>query len=395
MYASPHPEVRDFSIVLGGPFFQLLRRIGLTGSALELLYKRIFIISLLAWLPLLILAMVNGQAWGAGTQLPFIEDIEVHIRFLLALPLMIFAEKLVHERIHLMVEQFEERKLIPPEAQEQLSKAIATAYRWRNSIATEALIIVLIYVIGYNVVWNKAMALDTTAWYTDPPVGEGNLSMAGIWFRYVSLPLFQFLLLRWYFRVIIWARFLFHLSRIRLQLVPTHPDRTGGIGFLSNTVFAFMPLALVHGAIVGAMIANHIFHDGAALLDFRVEIALTVAVVFLLVMMPLLFFAGQLSDVKRMGSLRYGKLSARYVHAFEAKWIQQERPGEELIGSQDIQSLADMSDSYRIIEQMQLVPIGRADIIMLVLATLAPIFPLVLTMMPLSELFKLAAGVFF
>jgi hypothetical protein len=54
--------------------------------------------------------------------------------------------------------------------------------------------------------------------------------------------------LRWYFRIFIWMRFLWQVSRIELSLVPTHPDRVGGLGFLGNTVYAFTPLAVAHGA---------------------------------------------------------------------------------------------------------------------------------------------------
>ncbi|MCU0358788.1 MAG: hypothetical protein MUE95_14560, partial [Cyclobacteriaceae bacterium] len=142
MNSSAFQEGKDFSIILGGPFFQLLRRIGLTGSALELMNKRALIISLLAWLPLFVLSLVKGQAWGEGTNLPFIEDLEAHIRFLVALPLMIFAERIVHERMQMIVMQFEERNLIPDQALEQFRKAIASAYRWRNSFVAEALILV-------------------------------------------------------------------------------------------------------------------------------------------------------------------------------------------------------------------------------------------------------------
>ena len=46
----------------------------------------------------------------------------------------------------------------------------------------------------------------------------------------VSVPLFQFILLRWYFRIFIWARFLWQVSRIDLAYAPAHPDRLGGSG---------------------------------------------------------------------------------------------------------------------------------------------------------------------
>src|SRR5262245_65066600 len=104
------------------------------------------------------------------------------------------------------------------------------------------------------------------------------LSLAGMWYMFVSVPCFQFLLLRWYFRIFIWARFLWQTSRLELALVPTHPDRLGGLGFLANTAFAFTPLLTAHGAMLAGLIANRIFHVGAELNEFKLLIAVLVIV---------------------------------------------------------------------------------------------------------------------
>ena len=389
-------DEKNFSIVLGGPFFQLLRKAHLTGNSLELLKQRIIIIALLAWLPLFVLSVIKGQAWGEGSNLPFIEDLEVHIRFLVAVPLMIIAEMLVHQRIRLVVNEFEERNLIPPGALTSFRNAISKAYRLRNSVLAEAFILILIYVIGYNVIWEKSMAVETTAWFSEPSVGKGHLSLAGIWFRYVSLPLFQFLFLRWYYRIFIWSRFLFQVSRIKLNLVPSHPDTMGGLGFLTNVVFAFMPLGLAHGAVMAGMISNHIFHEGASLLDFKVLIIIIVVWMLLVVMLPLLFFSSQLSDAQRTGCLDYGKFASRYVQAFDARMIKGKITVEESLShNQEVQGLADLANSYHVVQKMQILPITRSDIIMLAVITVAPLLPLMLTMMPLSELIKMLSGVLF
>lgn len=384
-------ENQDFSIVLGGPFFQLLRKAHLTGNALELIKKRIIIISLIAWLPLCILSIISGQAVGERVNLPFIEDIEVHIRFLVAMPLMVGAELLVHQRMRLVVNQFQERNLIPEPTLSQFRNAFTSAFRLRNSIVAEVFILGIIYVIGYKVVWQQSMAIDTTAWYSEPTVGKSNLSLAGVWFRYVSLPLFQFLFLRWYYRIFIWSRFLFQVSRIRMKLVPTHPDQLGGLGFLSNTLFAFMPLAMAHGVVLSGMIANHIFHDGAALLDFKIEAIIFILVILFVVILPLFFFSSQLSETKRVGCIDYGKFASRYTQAFD----DQKNTRDPLSDSQALQGLADLVNSYRVVEKMQIIPISRNDIVMLAVVTIAPVLPLVLTMMPLSELIKILSGVLF
>src|SRR5206468_3932041 len=136
------------------------------------------------------------------------------------------------------------------------------------------------YGVGVLILWRQYLALDTATWYATASAEGSKLSLAGMWYGYLSLPIIQFLLCRWYFRLIVWTRFLWQVSRIELCLVPTHPDRLGGLGFLSNTVYAFVPLAVAHGALLAGMLANRIFFVGDGLMQFKGEIA--VMVIFVL-----------------------------------------------------------------------------------------------------------------
>ena len=77
----PRGEAEDFSLVLGGPLFQLLRKSHLEGNALELVHRRIFAFIALTWFPLLVLSMLGMIAAG-GARISFFHDIEVHARFL-------------------------------------------------------------------------------------------------------------------------------------------------------------------------------------------------------------------------------------------------------------------------------------------------------------------------
>ena len=115
-----------------------------------------------------------------------------------------------------------------------------------------------------------------------------------------------------------------------------------------------------------------------------------------LLLCPLLVFASQLADVKRRGLRAYGTLAERYVREFDAKWVRGSPPSEEpLVGSADIQSLADLGNSYEVVRTMRLSPITRDAILRLGAATLVPLVPLLLTVMPLEELIKLLFGVLF
>jgi hypothetical protein len=386
----------DFSLVLGGPLFQLLLRARLTDDALMLQRRRIVVISLVAWLPLLVLAALGGRLLGGDVAVPFLMDVDVHVKFLLAVPLLIVAELVVHRRMRALAVTFRERNLVPEAATQRLDAAVASAYRLRNSVAAEILLLAFVYVVGVTIIWRQYTGLDAATWYATPAGGGSSLTLAGVWYGYVSLPIFQFLLCRWYFRIFIWARLLWQVSRIELQLVPTHPDRVGGLGFLAATSHAFIPLLMAHGALLAGNLANQIFHTGASLTQFRLEVLLLMLFMLVLVVGPLLVFAPQLANTRRTGLREYGTLAQQYVRDFDAKWVRGGAGADEpMLGSGDIQSLADLGNSFSIIQDMRVVPVTRQAMVQLAGATVAPVVPLLLTLMPLEDLIKKLFGVLF
>jgi hypothetical protein len=148
-----------------------------------------------------------------------------------------------------------------------------------------------------------------------------------------------------------------------------------------------MPLAVAHGVLLGGLIAERIFHQGARLPEFVPEIAAVGALVLCLLIAPLLVFSTRLAHVRREGLTEYGALAASYVRDFDRKWLRGATPADEpLIGSPDIQSLADLATSLEVVKGMNIVMVSRLTVISVVAYTLAPVVPLVLTMMPLQEL---------
>ncbi len=143
-------------------------------------------------------------------------------------------------------------------------------------------------------------------------------------------------------------------------------------------------------------IANRIFYLGAALPEFKLEIAVLVVFLLGVVLGPLLVFAPQLAEAKRTGNREYGTLAERYVREFDAKWLRGGAPADEaLVGSGDIQSLADLGNSFEVVRTMRIAPVTREALLRLVAATLAPLVPLALTMMSLEELLKRLFGIVF
>jgi hypothetical protein len=271
---------------------------------------------------------------------------------------------------------------------------MATTIRLRNSVVAELAMIALVYVVGLQLVWRQHSALEVATWYATPTAEGWRFSLAGYWYVYFALPLAQFLLLRWYYRLFLWARFLWQVSRIDLRLVATHPDRIAGLGFLSTATAGFAPLAVAHGAFISGWIASRIFLNHAALLDFKVVIIAVAVWMLLLFLGPFLVFSPQLARARRQGERDYGPLAGRYTLEFDAKWVSTDTPPTEpLLGSPDIQSLADMGNVYAVVKTMRGTPITRAAVIQLAASTLAPIAPLALTMMPLGEIVKLLFGI--
>jgi hypothetical protein len=198
-------EQPDFSLVLGGPLYRLFRRTHLTGPALELLRRRIVFFCLLCWLPLAVLSAVEGHLLG-GAKFSFLRDIETQVRFLISLPVLLLAEIIVHRRLRPAVKSFIDRHIVSPEELPKLHAAIDSAIRMRNSVIAEVVLLVLVFTGGIWI-WRNEVALDVASWYASPRGGQMHLTWAGSWFAFVSVPIFQFILLRWYMRMLIWFLF--------------------------------------------------------------------------------------------------------------------------------------------------------------------------------------------
>jgi hypothetical protein len=352
---------------------------------MELIRRRIIVLTIVAWVPLLVLSALQGYAWS-GVTLPFLYDIELHARLLLAMPLLILAEVAVHRRLRATVEQFVERGLIPDAKRAAFDSAVDSSMRLRNSVWVEVLLLVLVYVVGIGFLWRRQMALPVASWHGAIVNGIWRPTLAGWWLGLVSLPSFQFLLIRWYFRLFIWARFLWQVSRIDLNLMATHPDGAGGLGFLATVGRTFALLLLAQGILLAGLMANRIFYAGASLPQFKVELVGLVTVMIFAVLGPLLVFTRQLEATKRAGSRRYGALAQRYMSEFDRKWVRgQPRSDEALLGNADIQSLADMGNSYDVVKTMRWTPFTLSTVVQLALTTLLPVLPLGLTMFSAEE----------
>ena len=205
-------EPHEFLLVSGGPLFQLYRRTHLAGDSLEWVRRRVLVITLFVWLPLLLLSGLDGHALGGGLEIPFLYDFGTHVRFLIALPVLIAAEVIVNQRIAHSVRQFVERRIVISEEVPRFNAAVESALRGRNSVVVEAVLLLFVYTLGIWI-WRNQIVIEKPTCYAAPDASRLHLSLAGYWYALVSIPIFQFILLRWYLRLVLWFRLLWQIFK--------------------------------------------------------------------------------------------------------------------------------------------------------------------------------------
>jgi hypothetical protein len=207
------------------------------------------------------------------------------------------------------------------------------------------------------------------------------------WYLWFCLPFFRFLVLRWIWHLYLWWNFLWFLKKTPLRLVPTHPDNTGGLGYLEVVYEHFMPLVLATSAILSATYAENIHRGSMDFINLYRQIPIYFLLIAALFILPLLIFIRKLWKCRIIGLSTYMSLASRYVNSFDKKWIRNENPpGEPLLGTSDIQSLADLANSIKIVQNMRIMPVGKRLLGLMAVSTIVPFLPLLFFKYRLDQL---------
>ncbi len=374
-----------FSLVDGGPLCRLIRRLGWVHPDGRCNYFRACLVLVaVTWGPLFVLSMAERAVTG---RMPLI-DWSVHARLLVAVPLLFRAEASLHWRSQKAIGIFLEERWAPDQA-DRVAKIIAFAEKLRDAVAPEVILLGLALVGSQAVVW---------------PAGGRPSFMTGLqldpqqfapkyWYALVSLPVFQFLLFRSLWRWGIWAQLLWRLSRLRLRPIATHPDLAGGLSFLSLPSEGFAFIIAAQSATLAGVCANKIIIEDAALDSFTSRVVLFTLAAVVLALGPLIVFSGHLVRCRVMGDIEYGGLATDYTRNFHTRWIERSQRND-LLGSADIQSLADLATSFEVVHHMRPVPFSPMAAIQIAVAALAPLIPVALLRVPVTELLlKIGAAV--
>jgi hypothetical protein len=380
------PTMKKLSVIEGGPLDRLQRRLGLMKLEAPLIVRRALVFSLVAWLPLLILSAVQGTLL-TNVRIPFLYDPSAHIRFLLSVPLLIVAEVVIGPRIVAATSHFITSGLITEGRYQDFDAAIVDTIRLRDSTVAEVIILAITYLGAFISI--RFLSATVSTWHSLVSESGHRFTLAGYWYALVSLPIFQFLVYRWLWRTFIWCRFLRRVSKLDLQLIPTHPDQAAGLGFLGETHRLYAIFIFAFAATASAVACREVLFDKVPIQSYKIPLPALVIIMLLLFLGPLFMFAPVLLRTRRKALQEYSTLACKLGRLYDRKWVKGNPAGESLLSTPDNTSLANYSRDYELVERMRAFPFEPRTAVVLALAGLIPMVPLLATVMPMEEIFKL------
>jgi hypothetical protein len=350
------------------------------------LYRCALLVIGLTWLPLALLSALQQFFGGDGAFNLFLRDFGAHARFLVAAPLLVIGQSWCLTRLSESALCFSLSGIVRPEDRRAFEAHLASTSRGLNSIWAEVFGIILAYIVVIALLPTVFAQADLPKWQLDRQNGGTAFSPAGYWQLLVSLPLLTFQLYGWVWRHVMWCRLLILTSRLPLRLIAAHPDRSGGLRFLSTALRGYWPLCFALGMIVAGRAANAL-QTGTSIYDFRFTVLALLGILLGFILIPTLVFTPSLIHLREEGTLLYGSLAHTLGERFEAKWLKNSEPvSPSMLEAPDFSSTADLYSIAANVPQIQFFPVMPLAILELILVTLAPFVPVVLAFLPLDTI---------
>ena len=368
----------------GGPLLGLQRWLGLRKDNELHVGRTASLVVLVGWVPLVFLAFIQSVALHTDELTSLFWQVGVHARYLIAAPLLVFAEVECASWLSCIVGNFANTGIVPEHERGRLEAAVLSTRKLVNSTAGEIAVVVLAYVIMVATIWSTPIE-QVPAWHKSATIVP-LYSLAGWWHMLVSLPLLLALLLNWLARFVLWVRLLWLISRLKLRLVASHPDHAAGLGFAGHSVRAFSGVALAIATIAAGHSAHIILVGGTLPKPQIVFDVCLLMVVAAMLIFPLLVFTPIMMAVWRQSASEYGALAAHMGVTFENKWLGRvPRLDNTALDQPDFSSTTDLYQVVANIYQMRLIAIDLQSVAELGVAMLLPFVPVVLLIVPVNE----------
>ncbi|HMD22060.1 MAG TPA: hypothetical protein VKH40_17175 [Alloacidobacterium sp.] len=373
----------EFSLVRGGPFYRAQEATRLLTRERWNLGKRTIFAIVLAWIPLLLITLLS-RPHAIGSLLT---DYTINVRLFIAIPVLLAGQIIMENTFRTMVRHIREAELLSSQEQMKMDLTISSLIRLRDSIIPEIVIVAAAYIHFLTLVGSRVGTAG--AWALSDSSTFFHLSPAGAYYALVSQVIYVFLLGISIWKWFLWICFLFRLSKLDLELVPTHPDQHGGIGFLGMSPMAIAPTVFVGTAAIGSTWRTEILKHTAHLMNFKIDAIVLLVIVLIVAMAPLVFFVPRLGRLRRRGILQYGILGQLHSVDFHKKWVLHRKGHEEeFLTAPEISTLTDYAASYENVEKLQPFPLDMGALLGLVLAIAIPMLPTVLAEIPFITVLK-------
>ena len=375
----------DDSLVRDEALSRWQHRIGLVPRDGLGLVRRAVFWTLVAWAPMAVWALLNGRAIGTALDEPLLTHFGVHMRFLVAVPLLILAEGPVHAATTGLLRQLERSGLVPESALPRLRQVARDTVRLRRAAAPWLMILAVALAIAtIDAVTHRAHEL---VWAEDSDAAPGGIGFGGWWLLYVARPIFLAIALGWLWRAALLTILFARLARLGLAIVPTHPDGAGGLAFIERVPRAFALVVFATSAVLAAGWAHDVVYHGLEPLSLRVPMAAFVVLSVLVFCGPLLAFAGCLGRAKRQALLDYGALFARHGRLVHQRWIEGKALADDaLLNAPELGPIADTQAAYDAVRRMRVFLFQKGSILTLALAAIVPFIVVIALKMPVREI---------
>lgn len=377
----------DFDLTRGDALYRLQRRLGLIPAEGGGLVRRALFWTVLAWLPIVLWALIVHRALPGQAPEPLFAHFGVHARLLIAVPLLILAEGPAGRLTAELLRQFVSSGVVPEGERRRYVDALREAIRWRDTVWPWLVMLAVAIALGtYSQTLDRLHEID---WAHGEAPGFG---FGGYWYLYVGRTLFLTLVLGWLWRVGLLAWLLARIARIELVLVPSHADRAGGLGFLERLPGAFAPLALAVSVVLASRWAHDAVYHDLSLVSVKVEMLAFIALCIAVFCAPLLVFHGVLKRARQQALLDYGALVGRQGRAVHARWIERRKLDEPLFDAPELGPVTDTNALYDAVKAMRTLPIGKSSIVPVALAAALPMLAVLAMQIPVATLFQRLLG---
>lgn len=375
--------------------FRLQRRVGLIPERGLGTVRRAVFFALLTWLPIVVWAAYMNRIWPGTVDDPLLRHFGVHVRFLLAVPLLILGEGMMHQLSTTLIPYFLTSGLVQAAQRQDFVNIIKGITNLRNRTLPWVVIAVLIVAWAVLEPVTAGSELDhEVSWALSG--GSGNLGFGGWWFMYVSRPIFNVLLAAWLWRLVLVFLLLKRIARLDLAIVPTHPDGAGGLGFLERMPKAFSLFAFAVSAVLASRLAHTVVYHGVNVQSLKGLLVVFLVVLVGICLAPLLTFIGPLAAAKRRALLEYGALVGEHGRLVRRRWILGETvTDDQVLQAAELGPVADVLTLYEAVKKMRVVPIGKSSLLAIALPALIPIAVLFSLQIPIKDLLMKIVGTLF